>query len=71
VAVQLAFPRAGVNGLVRSSVVAGSVRLWAAARHVTGFATLIDGAAVAGIDPFALHRQVSRGNDRGHARTRA
>ena len=47
---------------------AGSLRLWAAARHVTGFATLITGADVAGIDPFALHRQVTRGCDRGRRR---
>ena len=39
---------------------AGSLRLWAAARHVTGFATLINGATVAGIDPFTLHRKVTR-----------
>jgi hypothetical protein len=37
-------------------VSAGSLRLWAAAHHVTGFASLIDGANVAGIDPFALDR---------------
>lgn len=43
---------------------ASSLRLWAAARHVTGFGTLIDGATIAGIDPFALHRQISRGRDR-------
>jgi hypothetical protein len=42
---------------------AGSLRLWAAARHVTGFVTLITGADVAGIDPFVLHRQVTRGSD--------
>ena len=39
---------------------AGSLRLWAAARHVTGFATRITGVEVAGIDPFAFHRQVTR-----------
>ncbi|MGY2082985.1 hypothetical protein [Blastococcus sp. SYSU DS0539] len=39
---------------------AGSLRLWAAARHVTGFATLITGANIAGIDPFTLHRKVAR-----------
>ncbi|WP_346621526.1 hypothetical protein [Blastococcus montanus] len=50
---------------------AGSLRLWAAARHVTSFATLITGATIAGIDPFTLHRQVTRGNDHGRARTRA
>ena len=44
---------------------AGSLRLWAAARHVTGFATLITGADVAGIDPLVLHRQLGRGTDRG------
>lgn len=42
---------------------AGSLRLWAAARHVTGFATLIDGAHVAGVDPFLLHRQFIRGTE--------
>jgi hypothetical protein len=40
-------------------VSAGSLRLWAAARHVTGFASLIDGATVAGIDPFALDRLIT------------
>jgi hypothetical protein len=39
---------------------AGSLRLWAAARHVAGFATLITGATIAGIDPFTLHRLVTR-----------
>jgi hypothetical protein len=39
---------------------AGSLRLWAAARHVTEFATLITGANIAGIDPFTLHRRVTR-----------
>ena len=38
----------------------GSLRLWAAARHVTGFVTLIDGAAVVGLDPLVLHRQMTR-----------
>lgn len=47
---------------------AGSLRLWAAARHVTEFASLITGASIAGIDPFALHRQFTRGNDRGRSR---
>jgi hypothetical protein len=50
---------------------AGSLRLWAATRHVTGFASLIEGATIAGIDPFALRRQVTRGNDREHKRTGA
>ncbi|MGZ4567467.1 MAG: hypothetical protein ACXVFZ_11805, partial [Blastococcus sp.] len=39
---------------------AGSLRLWAAARHVTGFANLLGAAAIAGIDPLVLHRQVTR-----------
>ncbi len=39
---------------------ASSLRLWAAARHVTEFATLITGANTAGIDPFTLHRRVTR-----------
>ncbi|SDF60307.1 hypothetical protein SAMN05660662_2675 [Blastococcus aurantiacus] len=39
---------------------AGSLRLWAAARHVTEFATLITGANITGIDPFTLHRRVTR-----------
>ena len=37
-----------------------SLRLWAAARHVTGFASLIDRANMAGIDPFVPHRKVTR-----------
>jgi hypothetical protein len=40
---------------------AGSLRLWAAARHVTELATLITGANITGIDPFILHRQITRG----------
>jgi hypothetical protein len=39
---------------------AGSLRLWAAAHHVTEFATLINGANIVGIDPFTLHRQMTR-----------
>jgi hypothetical protein len=49
---------------------AGSLRLWAAARHVTGFATLIDGASIAGIDPFTLHRHITRSRSGGLARGR-
>jgi hypothetical protein len=49
---------------------AGSLRLWAAARHVTCFATLVDGASIAGIDPFTLHRHITRSRSRGLARGR-
>ena len=66
---------AGVDQQIRKAVAiadlgretgfsAGSLRLWAAARHVTEFATLIDGADIAGINPFVLHRQVTRGSGR-------
>jgi hypothetical protein len=51
-----------------TGISAGSLRLWAAARHVTEFATLVDAAAVAGIDPLALHRQIVRGADRSRRR---
>lgn len=42
----------------------GSLRLWAAARHVTGFADLLHAATIAGIDPLALHCQIARGTGR-------
>jgi hypothetical protein len=45
---------------------AGSLRLWAAARHVTEFAALLTGANVAGVDPLVLHRHITRGS--GHER---
>ncbi|SDC45227.1 hypothetical protein SAMN05660690_1494 [Geodermatophilus telluris] len=49
---------------------AGSLRLWAAARHVTEFASLIHAAAIAGIDPLELHRQMIRAADRRSPRCR-
>lgn len=62
---------AGVDQQIRKAVTiadlsrepgfsAGSLRLWAAARHVTEFASLITGANIAGIDSFTLHRKVTR-----------
>jgi len=46
-------------------VAAHHLRLWAAGRQVTGFADLPRAAAVAGIDPFALHDQITRSYRRG------
>ncbi|MGB8650069.1 MAG: hypothetical protein WCD35_05345 [Mycobacteriales bacterium] len=47
-----------------NDITAGSLRLWAAARHVTTLATLPEGAAVAGVDPLTLHRQITQQGDR-------
>ena len=47
---------------------AGSLRLWAAARHVTTFASLEAGAAAAGIEPLTLLRQITQQGDRGFRR---
>jgi hypothetical protein len=49
---------------------AGSLRLWAAARHVNEFATLIHAADIAGLDPLELHRQITRAADRRAPRSR-
>ena len=38
---------------------AGSLRLWAAARNITTLATLIEGAALAGVDPLTLRRHLT------------
>ncbi len=46
---------------------AGSLRLWAPARQVTGFATLITGAEIAGIDPFLLHGHITRTTAHGRS----
>jgi hypothetical protein len=42
----------------------GSLRLWAAARLVTDVPTLVQGAAVAGVDPLTLHRQITQQGER-------
>lgn len=41
---------------------AGSLRLWAAARHVTGWASLPLGAQILGVEPMTLHRWLSQLN---------
>ncbi len=41
---------------------AGSLRLWAAARHVTGWDTLPHGAQILGVEPMTLHRWMSQLN---------
>ena len=48
---------------------AGSLRLWAAARHVTGFDTLITGAGIAGVDCLTLHRLITQQGGRGLQRS--
>lgn len=47
---------------------AGSLRMWAAARHITTFAALETGAATAGIEPLTLLRQITQQGDRGFRR---
>ena len=47
---------------------AGSLRMWAAARHITTFAGLETGAATAGIEPLTLLRQITQQGDRGFRR---
>ena len=42
---------------------AGSLRLWAAARNITTLATLIEGAALAGVDPLTLRRHLTAPGD--------
>lgn len=48
---------------------AGSLRLWAAARHVTTFAQMETGATLAGIEPLTLHRQITQQGERGLQRS--
>ena len=48
---------------------AGSLRLWAATRHITDLYTLDAGAAAAGIEPLTLHRHVTQQGDRGLRRS--
>ena len=43
---------------------AGSLRLWAATRHVTDLSTLVAGAAAADVDPLTLHRHITQQGDR-------
>ena len=48
---------------------AGSLRLWAATRHITDPYTLDAGAAAAGTEPLTLHRHVTQQGDRGLRRS--
>lgn len=48
---------------------AGSLRLWAAARHVSTFPELEAGATLAGIEPLTLHRQITQQGERSLQRS--
>lgn len=61
--VRKAFQIADLNR--EAGLTAGSLRMWAAARLVTDFPSLADGAEAAGVDPLTLHRQVTQQGERG------
>lgn len=65
-----------ISGLLRSSFLGGGEQPEQdsgrpgdrASKHPIHFADLADAAAVADIDPFALHRRITRGADRRRRR---